>query len=149
LVATSWIFWSFIFATRPEQAMTDPLANLVRLPASLPAKIPGMQPIVKIMEPIAMDVVRIPCWDKAEMGENPTSARWVRLTGKACDKNAEADEVSVRNLSNGFSATVFPTQVKKSLTTDYIPLQAGKNDILIRLQRDGAAVESQISFVRE
>src|SRR4051812_22855555 len=84
LMASTWVFWSFIFATRPEEAAAaDPLVDLVRLPASLPASLPaqfpGMQTTQKTMDPIAMDVVKVPCWDRAATKDKETSARWVRL----------------------------------------------------------------------
>ena len=55
----------------------------------------------------------------------------------------------MRNLTNGYVATVFPTQ-PVGMTTDFIPLQEGKNDIVIRYnQSAGVAVENQYSFNRE
>src|SRR4051812_39471130 len=123
LVGTTWIFSSFVFGTRPEQAEANPIVDLVRLPASLPAQIPGMVPVVKVMEPIAMDTVKLPCWDQLHESENATSARWIRLLGRDCEGMAASESVTVKNLRNGFSATVFQTLPRNSLTTDYIPLE--------------------------
>ena len=151
LVISSWIFTSSIFSTRPEENVRPgALMNLVRLPASIPSQIPGIAPVVRIMDPIAMNVVNVPCWDEANEDAGETSARWIRLTGKSCQENSDAESVSVKNLSNGFSATIFSTAGRASLTTDFIPLLQGQNKILIRFRREkGATVENQLSFVRE
>lgn len=154
LAGSTWVFWSFVFSTRPETAAEDALESLVRLPASLPQQIPGMStlPSTRANDPIEMDVVRIPCWEKSSSPQIDTSARWIRLTGRRCQGEAAAplaDSVSVRNLTNGYVATVFPMQ-NRNMTTDFIPLQSGHNEILIHFdQGEGASVESQVSFVRE
>lgn len=165
LMGCTWVFWSFLFASRPEETDVDTLTSLVRLPASIPAQIPGISnipglqkslpgvafapPTSRAAPPIEMDIVKVPCWDKTDEVENETSARWVRLVGKNCESDASSDTVTVRNLTNGYVATVFPTQLK-GMTTDFIPLQAGKNEILIRFnQGAGVTTESQVSFIRE
>jgi hypothetical protein len=155
LAGSTWIFSSFIFATRPEESEPDALTALVRLPASLPAQLPGalpgvFAPAVKVNEPIEMDTVKVACWDSNDEAEQETSARWIRLTGRPCQAAIGADAVTVRNLTNGYVATVFPTQPANALTTDFIPLQEGQNHILIRYaQERGAAVEQQLTFNRE
>ena len=156
LMGSSWVFCSFIFSTRPEEVDSDALTSLVRLPASLPAQLPEGLPGVfagplRVNEPIEMEIVKLNCWDTSDESEVETSARWIRLVGKSCRAKvaADADAVVVRNLTNGYVATVFPTQTL-GMTTDFIPLQAGKNDILIRLnQGPGVTIESQFSFNRE
>lgn len=149
LAGTTWVFWSFIFSMRPEDSQADALSSLVRLPASIPGQISGMAPPAKVADPIEMDVVKLPCWDRAEEPARDISARWVRLTGKVCQNAGEAESISVRNLTNGFSATVFTT-LDKGMTTDFIPLQVGPNAIQIRFdQGQGVAKESQFSLVRE
>ena len=162
LAGTSWLFSSFIMNTRPEES-EDALSSLVRLPASLPAQIPGISvipgieqnlpglvaPQVKTMPPIEMNVVKVACWDNSRDSHNKTSARWIRLTGKACQTTSPLEGVSVRNVTNGYVATVFPTAMR-GMTTDFIPLQSGRNEIRIRFdQGDGATLESQVSFLRE
>jgi len=148
LAVSTWVFWSFIFSTRPEESQADPLVDLVRLPASLPSQIPGMQPLVKVMDPIAMDVAHVPCWDQDAGGDRSTAAHWVRLTGRTCNVESDDHSVTVINASNGFSATILPTQ--KALTTDYIPLEPGRNEIVIRFEREGeSALERKVAFVRQ
>lgn len=146
LLGTTWVFWSFVYATRPEQASNaNPLEALIRLPASLPAVV---QPSTKVLPPIDMRVMTVSCWDMKDAAPHVTDARWVRLTGKACQMAGGSDNVTVRNLSNGYTSTVFDSA--GALTTDFIPLQIGKNDILIRIESaPGVAVESQFIFSRQ
>lgn len=156
LLATTWVFWSFVFATRPEKsdAPADTLTNLVRLPASLPSAL--AEPLVPVFGAgpratpvIEMGVVALPCWDRKDAMVKDTSARWIRLTGRACEKASGRSAVSVRNLSNGYTATVFDARAG-DLTTDFIPLQTGKNDILVRFEAEpGVHLESQFTFLRE
>ena len=154
LLGSTWVFWSFIFATRPEDVDADTLTALVRLPASLPSQLPenlpGVFALAKVNDPIEMGEIQLACWDKGDEADQETTLRWIRLTGQPCGPAGGASEVvSVRNLTTGYSATVFALQAR-SLTTDFIPLQAGKNNILIRFEQGpGVALEQQFSFYRE
>jgi hypothetical protein len=59
--------------------------------------------------------------------------RQVRLTGEPCPDTANKNEVErtqIRNLSNGFAATVF-AKTPLHYTTDYISLARGQNNIEI------------------
>ena len=154
-LASSWVFSSFIFATRPgedapaQSKTAEALTSIVRLPASLPAQIPGMKAQPKPFEPIAMEIVQVPCWDRTKSAPKATEAHWVRLTGRACDGEVEPEAISVRNITNGFSATIFSTEAK-NMTTDFIPLQAGNNEVIISFsQGNGTTMESQVNFLRE
>ncbi|HMN68826.1 MAG TPA: hypothetical protein PKC28_09845 [Bdellovibrionales bacterium] len=146
LGVSTWIFWSFVFATRPEQARVDTLASLVRLPASLPA---ALAPTTKVAAPVRMDVLPLSCWDQPEHGKTQSvGARWVRLTGKACGKE-HSGGFTVLNRSNGYVATVFAAR-PGDLTTDFIPLEAGGNEIEIRYESTpGARVENRFVLTRE
>ncbi len=147
LLGTTWVFWSFVYATRPEAVSpsTTPLEALIRLPASLPAVV---QPTTKVLPPIEMNVAALDCWDLKNESDRSTDARWVRLTGRACDFRGNSENVTVKNTSNGYSATVFDSNGR--LTTDFIPLQMGKNDILIRFEKGrDLAVESRFVFIRQ
>src|SRR4051812_7777286 len=125
LLGSTWVFWSFIFSTRPEDVDQDTLTALVRLPASIPSQLPEnlpgvFAPAVKVNEPIEMGEIHVPCWDKSDESEQETALRWIRLTGKPCGLNETSPEtVSVRNLTTGYSATVFALQTH-GLTTDFI-----------------------------
>jgi hypothetical protein len=157
LLLSTWVFLSFIFATRPEVLGAESVHSFVRLPASLPSELPKLSSIPGLKQRLpktfaelnSMELIRLPCWDKAENPPRATAARWVRIVGGACQWEGSGDKIVVRNISNGFEATVFALQ-GDGLTTDLIPLRKGKNDILIRFnqQEIGAAIESQISFTR-
>lgn len=147
LFASSWIFSSFLLGSRPEEgASQDPLTKLVRLPASIQKEV--FNPQVKVIEPVRMETVHMPCWNEVAGHGEDIDARWVRLTGKDCEHHP-GQEVSVRNLSNGYTATVFSATPGENLTTDFIPLEKGKNEIQIRFeQQPGAIVENQFTFTR-
>jgi hypothetical protein len=146
LALTSWVFWGFIYTTRPEEAAAeiDALGALIRLPASLPKQ---LAPSTKVLQPIRMDTFRVPCWDVKDGDNRATDARWVRLIGRPCQEQ-KLGAVQVRNLSNGYMATVFDPQ-RGDLTTDFIPLQLGENTIQIRFEGEpGVALESQFAITR-
>lgn len=156
LVGTSWLFSGFLLESRPEPedlVDADPLNALVRLPASLPAQLPAKIPGVfgpenKPAEPVRMDVMSVPCWDKTGRAPQKTDSRWIRLTGRPCQSDASADAVTVTNLANGYTGTVF-NATPSSLTTDYIPLESGENELLVRIQTgQGEPVETRITFNR-
>lgn len=156
--ASTWIFVSFIFETRPEEVVVEPeinpLTTLVRLPASLPTQLPAQLPKIlgagpRALDPIRMDVLKMDCWDRTEPKERAVTARWVRLTGKACQGDPAAESIRVLNQSNGYEGTVFSGETKQ-LTTDFIPLQSGANNIIVRIsQADGVVFENQIVLVKE
>lgn len=147
LLGSSWIFASFVLSTRPEQATSGALMNLARLPASIPTNV--FSPAPHVYEKVRMDVVKVACWDGAQEGVDAreVQARWIRLTGKGCDKG-NAKVLSVRNLSNGYAATIFDGK-ENALTTDFIPLEDGPNKIQIRFeQTPGVTLENQFTFLR-
>jgi hypothetical protein len=147
LALSTRVFWGSLYNTRPEEAPADvsALGVLVRLPASLPAK---LQPSTKTLQPIKMDIMKIACWDGKDLTERGTDARWVRFTGHPCGTQNSAG-VTVKNLANGYAATVF-TSHGEELTTDFIPLQMGRNDILIRFENEpGSVFENQFAINRD
>lgn len=117
----------------------------MRLPASLPGQ---LQPTTKVLPPIDMHVLPVNCWDVKDSAARETGSRWVRLTGKACQIEGNSENVSVRNISNGYTATVFAAS--GAMTTDFIPLQMGRNEILVRFETSrGVSVESQFVLSRQ
>ncbi|MBX3020820.1 MAG: hypothetical protein KF799_04025 [Bdellovibrionales bacterium] len=158
LAGTTWVFSGFILESRPEEdAAADPISQLVRLPASLPSQLPQkiekipevFGPAAKPPEPVKMDVVRLPCWDRQIGSEQKVEARWVRLVGKACQSDFGVESVTVRNQANGYMGTVFEPGESSSLTTDYIPLESGKNEIVIRFEPEpGVKLETQVFLIR-
>lgn len=170
LLATTWVFFSFVFESRPEpelnvseasvvppspmrREVNQVMQSLLRLPASLPAQLPSVVPSVLIssshvVAPVRMDVVDVMCWDRPQKSPLQSEARWVRLTGKACQSQSGSDQVTLANLSNGYAATVFDSS-RGQLTTDFIPLSAGRNEILIRFNSEaGATVENRLILTR-
>lgn len=155
LGVSTWVFWSFIFSTRPEQAAANALTALVRLPASLPSQIPSgiplvFNPQVKAPPPIEMGVMFVPCWDQDENPKRLTEARWLRLTGRACStEKVDSEIVRVKNLTNGYSATVILAKADL-LTTDFIPMDAGPNEIEVGFSEEaGAPADSVHRFTVE
>lgn len=149
----TWLFTGFLFESRPhhQAPVENALTSLVRLPASLPAELHEnvFSSHARPMEPIRMDVVELPCWDRGDVTVQNVNSRWVRLTGKSCQSDGGAEQVTVRNLANGYEATIFASH-GPSLTTDFIPLQKGANEIVIRIDQGvGVALESQFTFQRE
>lgn len=162
LLGSTWLFSGFVLESRPSEGQTgkaqmvDPLSQLVRLPASLQTQLPGnigniplvFAPHAKVAEPIHMNVVSVPCWDRTDMVAQDVSARWIRLVGKTCQGNFDAESVSVRNLANGYVGTVF-NATATSMTTDFIPLESGANPILIRFESEpGVSLETRVTFNR-
>jgi hypothetical protein len=157
LLGSTWVFWSFIMATKPTSRTVsnvdtagNPFETLVRLPASIPGQLlASPQDNAAAIPKVRMEVLRVPCWDKQKAEIEGTSAKWLRLTGRACQtESVDAKSVTVRNLSNGYVATVF-TGADQDFTTDFIPMQAGKNDIQIRIETaPGAQIESHFTLMK-
>ena len=142
LLATTWMFFAFVMDTRPAAGRRPASAidRLARLPASLST---GKLPYeAKVNEPVRMETVQVPCWDRPTTREMVVGARWVRLVGKACAPDGEV--TAVRNLTNGASATVLPGG-RGLLTTDFIALLPGSNEISFSF---GDRSESRITIVR-
>lgn len=149
LVGTSWLFVGFLFDSRPEVKTMDALTTLVRLPASLPSSLPeNVFSASRPVDPIRMDVFELPCWDKTSSQPQSVSSRWIRLRGIPCEADKNTAKIFVKNLSNGYEATVFSSK-GDALTTDFIPLQEGKNQIEIKVEgAPGAIVENRFEFNR-
>lgn len=161
LLGSTWLFSGFVLESRPTEGQAsakqmDPLSQLVRLPASLQTQLPGniagiplvFAPQAKVAEPIHMNVVNVPCWDRNDLAAQVVSARWIRLVGRTCQGNFAAESVTVRNLANGYDGTVFNANAS-SMTTDFIPLESGQNQILIRFESEpGVSMETRLTFNR-
>ena len=77
-----------------------------------------------------------------------SEARWVRLSGETCLNEFKPDSIRVKNLTNGYVATTFRPE-NGQLTTDYIPLESGKNDLLVRFEQgNGVHSENHITVTR-
>jgi hypothetical protein len=81
---------------------------------------------------------------KCEMpaGDQDTQAAKVRLNGTLCGSTIGMDETKliktqVTNIANKFTATVFTDLSSSKYSTDYIPLNAGKNPVHIEFFYQG------------
>ncbi len=91
--------------------------------------------------------------------DQSTQADKLRLTGSVCapqggrqpasvGSDLPLNQVTVTNLANKFSATVFSDQAGGKYSTDYIPLNAGRNPIEVLFTYAGGQTSTQ-SFVVE
>ncbi|MGE4133722.1 MAG: hypothetical protein AB7F86_18945 [Bdellovibrionales bacterium] len=150
----SWASLSYLLNTRPQEklAVESPLLTLVRLPASLPTQFPVQMvfaPSVRAVATKDMEIISLRCWDHGDLKVRATSAKWVRVTGRPCQNESSLDEIQVTNLTNGYTGTVFSASTEQ-LTTDFLPLENGHNNILIRLAHAGGiTLENQFLFIKE
>jgi hypothetical protein len=68
-----------------------------------------------------------------------TQASKVRLSGPLCGSDQKADlvrqiKMQIQNVANKYAATVFTDVSTGRFSTDYIPLNAGKNSIHVEFQ---------------
>ena len=151
---STYVLVASVLSFRPATEPKNILTSMVRLPAALPAAIPlpvnlpMFSPVEKIQEPFKIDTLALSCWDSSQHQSQSTKARMVRLTGRTCTDGWQASSWKVSNISNGFSATVFETSPKQ-MTTDFVPLQAGKNEIqFVILAMDGSSHEVSMTIER-
>ncbi len=80
-----------------------------------------------------------------------TSSPRFRLRGDNCVGGADKSSVintQIKNTSNGYVATVFH-RTPQTFTTDYINLNEGKNEIQVRFESQGQAVEKTVTITRQ
>lgn len=70
---------------------------------------------------------------------------WAQIKGRYC-KPSKSKVVEIRNESNGFTASVFDLG-ENLYKTDLIQLNAGLNEIRIRLQKPDGSMEEQTVLV--
>ena len=89
----------------------------------------------------------LPCEGNGRFSKNVIQ---VRLTGTICGKKKAVIESSeIRNMTNGFSATVFPSAKQDTFTTDYITLAQGENHIrILHFLKSGEKVERDFGIQR-
>lgn len=96
--------------------------------------------------------IEVPCEDAPEVA---TTAGKIRLKGTACSPTPAAaksgssrnpasatppvkfEQISIQNSANRFSATVFTDEGPGKYSTDYIPLEPGKNPITVKFTYAG------------
>ncbi len=75
-----------------------------------------------------------------------TQSEHVRIKSQSCGLNLEKGTL-VKNISNGFSATVFAQGA--TFTTDYLALVKGENTIVIENAADGETKTRSVTVFRE
>ena len=79
--------------------------------------------------------------------EQDTSASKIRFFGSLCA--SETFRTQIINETNQSNATVFIDQRGKKFSSDYIPLNSGKNMILLSfIQKDGKTFSKNLTIVR-
>lgn len=164
VLVSSWMLGGFVLESRPRpgtevgNSEPGPLNSLVRLPASLPSQLPASLPAVfasgdaRMAEPIRMYAVKIGCWERAGRPTIEAGARWVRLIGKTCQSTvlspAPTASLQITNVTNGYAATVFDGE-SGQFTTDFIPLERGRNEVRIKLDPEpNVTFESRFIITR-
>lgn len=86
---------------------------------------------------------------KRALSDFRQSGEFIQLEGESCVKNFNFQQLEIVNKSNGYTATVFPTQSGK-YQTDLIQLQPGANEIAIRYRdNEGRLAEEILNTFRE
>ena len=83
--------------------------------------------------------------------DQATDASKLRLTGELCPDGRSPssvtpphiDQITVTNTANKFTATVFTDSNAGKFSTDYIPLNTGKNLIQIQFAYPGGKISTQ------
>lgn len=138
LAVCTWGTVSTVLATKPSARS---IAHVVgaREPASSDTA----------TEPVRMDQVRLKCWSEPPQTLMGTGARWVRITGATCDRELGVEEITLKNITNGFKATLFAL-TGQVLTTDFIPLDLGANVLVVQITdaASGTMREAHITITR-
>ncbi len=107
--------------TIPAQATK--VAEVGRNPASLPDSRDSIHPLQ-----VNLSKLEDISWDcKSKNPNSVLSATHFRMKGKTACRGQAIKELKIKNLSNGFTATVFANE--KGFLTDFIDLQVGANDV--------------------
>lgn len=118
--------------------------DLARNPASLP--VPGdlAQP-----EPAHFSKLEDYQWDcKAKNQNSEIRATHFRIKGKTFCRGVAIRALKIKNVSNGFTATVFENE--KGFLTDFIDLQPGANAIQIEYSdKQGKALTADLTILRQ
>ncbi len=80
-------------------------------------------------------------WDcQSNVNNLEVSGEYLRLLAKNCDK-LRTQILSVKNVTNGYTASLIPTK-ENVLTTDFLSLRAGKNEIWIETKALGFSTKT-------
>lgn len=127
--------------TVPAQAIKA--QEVARNPASLPEPKDPAQP-----QPTHFSKLEDYAWDCKPKTQSEIHATHFRIKGKTVCKGQAMKEIKIKNLSNGFTATVFANE--KGFLTDFIDLQPGANDIRIEyLDKLGKSTTADLTVLRK
>lgn len=80
-------------------------------------------------------------WDcQSNVNNLEVSGEYLRLLAKNCD-TLRTQILSVKNITNGYTASLIPTK-ENVLTTDFLSLRAGKNEIWIETKALGFSAKT-------
>jgi hypothetical protein len=116
-----------------------------------PLAVSGYRPLDSTRAPASVSHpllnLELKCSDSGEAPEQTTQASKLRISGEICDGNQAAagslQKTSIINGANRFSATVFMDTSTHKFSTDYIPLNSGKNTIHIEFSYSGGHIQSR------
>ncbi|MGE4233412.1 MAG: hypothetical protein AB7F43_08800 [Bacteriovoracia bacterium] len=91
--------------------------------------------------------------------QHETTATKIRISGPLCSGNkpirrpalTEKERLTAKaeNATNKYIATVFYDQIDDRYSTEFIPLEPGANQILIRLSRSHKSYTKSLTFIRK
>jgi len=91
--------------------------------------------------------VELKCSESEAAAEQTTQASKLRISGETCDQSQALTGVlkktSIINSANRFAATVFMDTTTHKFSTDYIPLNLGKNTIHIEFSYAGGKIQTR------
>lgn len=163
LIQRQMILWTFglvlVFGVGVGLSLLQPPSTLAKIQPKTsserqPASIPPLAAEVPnhiVVDPGAqVSDFNVTCEATSESNFAET-VQQVRLRGRTCLPNSKArlKSAQVRNLSNGFVATVF-TPDDSRFSTDYINLKAGLNQIVVDMDfSDGSKLARKLLFSRD
>lgn len=129
---------TFASLVQEDDDASSSVAEMHSTPAGrAPASIPSAMPMKKSLSHLVdMD---LSCAAKKSI-ELKVSGSFLQLKGKNCLKNFKQDRMQIVNQSNGFTASFFEYG-SGQYQTDLIQLKEGENQITIRYQSSGNAIE--------
>ncbi|OFZ21076.1 MAG: hypothetical protein A2X94_07025 [Bdellovibrionales bacterium GWB1_55_8] len=138
-----------VFARSVYQLVYDPEV-LTAMTVSTPAAVSGQSRSPASISQTFLNM-ELSCDKNAD---HDTGATKVRLTGNLCGVDSTTDATKlvrtvISNEANKFAATVFTDVRGGKFSTDYIPLNSGKNPIHVEFSyRDGKVVTQDVVILK-
>lgn len=126
-----------VWDTRPSHSLSmvpDVVSVVARVPAAIPGLLKEQKPKSQVRP--GFQVWKAPCLSAAaHMKSMSTDSGYLRISTHTCDAELQIKGSKLKNVSNGYVATVFTLQPSQ-LTSDFIPLAEGKNLMQMELTLD-------------